>query len=624
VLPRLDSVYTVEHLQSLHEAEQFVRGVYDAAPGGIVRVAKDGSIKSANLDALRILGVGSDDRSRRSLSDWHTPLYNLDGTPCVESVVAKSLATGQPQGPRTIGIQHSHGDVLWAVWRVVPVFDPDGAVAGAVVSLLDVTERKRAEDELRRSEQKWRLLAENVPDFVMVVEPDGRFISVNHVFPELDEESVLKVTIFDFLPPDIVDDYRRRITDVFSKRAPTRFENRGYGAKGTTAWYDTILVPLIEAGTPDRLLIVARDITDRRRAEEAFLVSEHNWRVLVSSLPDDVIVVDRERTILSSNRTNGDHPHGSVIGTKADAFLDRAMVEEWLGHFRTALETGMPVRLETRGWSAPGRLSWYESILVPLKENGVVERVMIVARDISQRRAMLASLAEKERLASLGMVASSVAHEIMNPLAYVLANLDHARGLCSAEDDESGNAIANALEGAKRMQQIVWDLRALGRVGNDELFYVDARSVLEAALRLSGQEVGRAARIVLDLEEVPGVFASESRLCQVFINLLVNAAQAMSDRPPAEREITVRTRHDEAAGIVAIDFTDTGVGIDRDALTHIFEPFYTTKRTGIGLGLSISRDIIERIGGRITVESTPGKGTTFTVSLSTTPSAPAA
>jgi two-component system, NtrC family, sensor kinase len=117
---------------------------------------------------------------------------------------------------------------------------------------------------------------------------------------------------------------------------------------------------------------------------------------------------------------------------------------------------------------------------------------------------------------------------------------------------------------------------------------------------------------------VPGVIASESRLCQVFINLLVNAAQAMAERTEAEREVTVRTRHDETAGLVAVDVTDTGVGITSEHLPHIFEPFYTTKPTGTGLGLAISRDIIHRMGGRIAVESTPGRGTTFTVWLSTT------
>ena len=178
---------------------------------------------------------------------------------------------------------------------------------------------------------------------------------------------------------------------------------------------------------------------------------------------------------------------------------------------------------------------------------------------------MLASLAEKERLASVGMLAASVAHEIMNPLTYVLANLDFVVGERTDDPARNAKALVEAREGARRMQQIVWDLRALGRAGGEELFYVDARTVLEIALRLSGPEVARTASVVLELDEVPCVLASESRLCQVFINLLVNAAQAMEKREIGDREIRVKTRHDEPAGLVGIDVVDTGDGISAGA-----------------------------------------------------------
>jgi signal transduction histidine kinase len=199
----------------------------------------------------------------------------------------------------------------------------------------------------------------------------------------------------------------------------------------------------------------------------------------------------------------------------------------------------------------------------------------------------------------------------------VLANLERAIGGRTLEEADRVSAVTEARAGALRMQQIVSDLRVIGRLGGEELFYVDARRVLETALRLCSHEVGRGGRITLDLKEIPGVLASESQLCQVFINLLVNAAQAVESRPPAEREIRVRTRHDEARNLVAIEFTDTGVGIAHEHIPHIFEPFYTTKKSGTGLGLTISRDIVKRMGGHIGVESEPSRGTTFTVSLST-------
>jgi PAS domain S-box-containing protein len=365
------------------------------------------------------------------------------------------------------------------------------------------------------------------------------------------------------------------------------------------------------------------DITELKLAAERLRASEKRWRALVESLPDRVLVVDLDRRIVSVNPRNdgGDERVATapIIGASCDAFVDDTQLDDWQRAFAMAVSTRKPVRFEARAHSPAKGLAWYESILVPLEEGGEVERVMIVARDITERRAMLAGLAEKERLASIGMVAASVAHEIMNPLMYVLANLDLALGGRTLEQARRDQALAEAREGAKRVQRIVSDLRSLGRTGAEELFYVDARAILETALRLSGPEVGRTAHVVLELgEHLPGVLASESRLCQVFINLLVNAAQAMAERAPEERKIVVRSLHDEDAGLVGIAIRDTGPGIPTERLPRVFEPFYTTKPAGTGLGLSISRDIVERMGGRIAVESTVGSGATFTVWLPTT------
>ncbi len=602
------------HLRSLHEGEELVRRILDAVPGGVVHVGLDGAIKSANAEAQRLLGLRFDELAKRFIADWDPVTMNEDGAPCpvADYPVARALATGEPDGPRTIGVRRPDGVVTWAVFRAVPVHDAQGALDGAIVTFLDITERKRAEDELRRSEEKWRAIAQNIPDFVVILDDSGIVLQISRVFSHTTEQSVVGSCIFDYVEPPFLAEYRRTFERALETGTTQRIVARAFGLDRIYTWYEAVFVPLREAEPERRILVVARDMTEQKRAEDATRASEQKWRALVDSLPDSVVVVDRERRILSSNRRT------DAVGASCDLFVDETMLDDWRQHFARALETKAPVRYEGRARTAAGALAWYESILVPLEENGEVARVMIVARDITERRAMLASLAERERLASVGMVAASVAHEIMNPLTYVLANLDFALGSRPTDEERWSKALAEAREGAKRMQQIVWDLRSLARVGGEELFYVDARSVLETALRLSGPEVGRAARVVLDLGEVPGVLASESQLCQVFINLLVNAAQAMEDRAAPDREIRVRTRYDEERGLVGVEISDRGVGIAADRLDRIFEPFYTTKRTGTGLGLSISRDIVERMGGRIDVESAPERGTTFTVWLSTT------
>jgi PAS domain S-box-containing protein len=486
------------HIQTLHEGEELVRRILDAVPGGVVHVGRDGSIRSANNDALRILGIRFDELTKRFISDFDPETIREDGSPfpATEYPVAVVLTTGKAAGPVTLGVRKPSGELSWAVFRAEPVLDANGSLDGAVVTFLDITERKRSEEERQRSEERWRVLAENLPDFVLLADRDGLIRSCNRVLPEIEMARVLCSAVFDFLDPSMVAEYRKE--------------------------------------------------------------------------------------------------------------------------FEAAIATATTRRLDVRGQGPAGTMVWYETQLVPVIEKGSVETVLVVSRDVTERRQMLASLAEKERLASVGMLAASVAHEIMNPLTYVLANLDFVVGERTDDPARNAKALTEAREGARRMQQIVWDLRSLGRAGGEELFYVDARTVLEIALRLSGPEVARTASVVLELDDVPCVLASESRLCQVFINLLVNAAQAMEKVDLGDREIRVKTRHDESAGLVGIDVVDTGEGISEERRARIFEPFFTTKPAGTGLGLSICRDIVERMGGRIDVESTVGSGTTFTVWLSTT------
>jgi PAS domain S-box-containing protein len=499
----------VSAITTLQEGEELVRRLLEAVPGGVVHVAPDGAILRASPEARRLLGLAFDEASQRYLPPFFDrsrgdhAAHGEDGAPVsrADHPVTKALATAQSQPSTTLAMRAPDAATSWTVWRAEPVLDADGNVTGAIATFLDVTERRRAEEELRFSADRWRGLAENLPDFVMLAERDGTIVSINRVLPHLDEAKVVGAKLFDFLDPSVRAAYARELTQALDTRTSLRLETRGEGPEGSVVWYETQLVPLVEGG-------------------------------------------------------------------------------------------------------------------------GAAARVLVVSRDVTERRGMLASLAEKERLASVGMLAASVAHEIMNPLTYVLANLDLVVGERSVDPERRARAVIEAREGARRMQQIVWDLRALGRAGGDELFYVDARSVLEIALRLSGPDVQRTASVLLDLGDVPGVFASESRLCQVFINLLVNAAHAMEKLAPESRELRIRTRYDDHTGLVGVDVSDNGEGIPADRLPRLFEPFYTTKRDGTGLGLSICRDIVERMGGRIDVASTLGAGTTFTVWLSTTRPAP--
>jgi signal transduction histidine kinase len=264
----------------------------------------------------------------------------------------------------------------------------------------------------------------------------------------------------------------------------------------------------------------------------------------------------------------------------------------------------------------------------PFSLKELLDRVGEMVARIERERGRAAMLAQTDRLASVGMLAAGVAHEINNPLTYVLANIDHAREEIAAIteqtalDEDSGarlrgvrESLDDARDGAARVTSIVRDLKIFSRGGREEQTVIDVDHVLRSTVNLARPQLRSRARIVEDYGGVPGVIGEESGLGQVAVNLLFNAAHALDGRARADHEIRISTRQEDAQ--VIIEVHDTGEGIPRANLTKIFDPFFTTKPhgTGTGLGLSICHGIVASMGGRIEVDSTPGDGATFRVLL---------
>jgi PAS domain S-box-containing protein len=260
-------------------------------------------------------------------------------------------------------------------------------------------------------------------------------------------------------------------------------------------------------------------------------------------------------------------------------------------------------------------------------DSGAITHFVGLRRDVTERRRTEQALRVSERMASLGTLAAGVAHEINNPLTYVLLNLRFLREYvdengppATEAQDRVKLAVARALEGAERVSAIVKDLRILSHPNDRSMKSLDLRALLESALRMVGNDIRHRARLVCHFEPVPAVLGNEAQLGQVFLNLLVNAVQAVDGRPVDECEIGVRTSTDER-GRAVIEISDTGTGIAPDHLQRIFDPFFTTKPVGLGtgIGLSICHGTVKSMQGEIQVESAVGKGSLFRVLLPPAP-----
>ncbi|MFY1828945.1 ATP-binding protein, partial [Myxococcus fulvus] len=269
-------------------------------------------------------------------------------------------------------------------------------------------------------------------------------------------------------------------------------------------------------------------------------------------------------------------------------------------------------------------------------EARVQERTRELARaneeleaNVRTLRQTQAQLVQAGRMAAVGQLAAGVGHEINNPLAYIVSNLEHA----SEESDmlarelgetraagtrlrEVGQALREALHGADRVRRIVRDLKTFSRPDDEKQGPVELGAVLDSAVKIAMGELRPRAKLVRDYGDVTWVEGNEARLAQVFLNLLINAAQALPEGRAEQNEVRLVTRGG-ADGWVVAEVRDTGSGISPESLGRIFDPFYTTKPVGVGtgLGLSLCHAYVTAMGGTISVESELGKGSVFRVSL---------
>ncbi|MES1172535.1 MAG: ATP-binding protein [Bacteroidota bacterium] len=322
----------------------------------------------------------------------------------------------------------------------------------------------------------------------------------------------------------------------------------------------------------------------------------------------------------------------ATIGLSPDRVVGVSLADFFAGDPGAAVNlSAHAAALAGQGTSTDARFGSrvYQCRIDPLRNaEGDITGTIGVALDITERKLMEAKLIQAERLASMGTLAAGVAHEINNPLTYVMANIGFvaerlhkllpgpADADLARQMEELRAALLEAQEGAIRVRQIVRDLKTLARGDEERYGPVDVRRVIESSIGLVANEIGLKATLVRDLGDVPIVEASESRLGQVLLNLLLNASQAIKDGHVADNEIRVGTRTD-AAGRAVISITDTGAGISAAVMGRIFDPFFTTKPVGVGtgLGLFICHGIVKALGGEIAVESALGRGTTFRVLL---------
>jgi PAS domain S-box-containing protein len=501
------------------------------------------------------------------------------------------------------------------------------AAAGAIALAM---EQRQSERALRERELRFRRIAENASDVLYRYQLAGTrsfaFISgvVTNNLGFTPEEHYRDPGLWhrqvhsedlQVLEQLLSDPQRMADTPVV-----VRFTRRD----GRLVWLQHVVTPVLDAtGLCVAVEGIARDITERRQFEEALKLSEASFRLLLEGVPEPA-AIQRDEHIIYANSAlvtalGFERPH-ELMGRRLQEFLvDEPPTPEGM----VSLVTG-----ERRMRRQDGKVRVVEFASLPLLFDGE-PAVVSIARDVTEQRKLQSQLSLADRMASMGTLAAGIAHEINNPLAFVISNLgfllDEMRRMPSMlpggltarpEVDEWRSVLMEAREGAERVRQIVRQLKAFSRPDEERLETVDLHAVLDSAVMLAANEIKHRARLKREFGAMPHVKGNEGRLCQVFLNLVVNAAQAIPEGAAEKNEIRLVTREGENGRVVA-EVQDTGSGIPPEVMGRIFDPFFTTKPVGVGtgLGLSICHGIITSLGGEISVESQPGRGTTVRVVL---------
>jgi C4-dicarboxylate-specific signal transduction histidine kinase len=348
---------------------------------------------------------------------------------------------------------------------------------------------------------------------------------------------------------------------------------------------------------------LARDLEQKVRERTAELFAEkEKLNSIVSAIGSGLLLLDRKGIVLWANRIAEKMAGFPLAGHSCEELCAECEVSG--SHSEGNIETV----LATNIFGLEGK--YFQVTTAPVKgEKGEVTGHMRLIQDVTELRRMEEQLSTSEKLAAIGRLAAGIAHEIGNPLTSIFSFVQILQEM--EQDTFKKESLETIAFHVNRISETIKQLSGFTRMPAGEAKECQINEVIEASLNLIQYDKrARGIAIVRELApDLPAIVADANQLSQVFLNLVLNALDALSEGG------TITVRSGRANGMIEVRFIDTGIGIPKEALIRIFDPFYTTKEKGTGLGLAVSYNILRKMNGVITVESEPDMGTTFTVAI---------
>jgi PAS domain S-box-containing protein len=608
---------------ALLQSEEKFRALFEKSPDAVFLSIPNGAVLAANPSACAMFGCTEQELchiGQDGLFDMENPRFSA----------------GMEER------QHQRSIRGWEVTAIrkggekFPVEVDSTLIPGeprrSFTIIRDITERKKAEEALRKSEQRLRLF---MRDAFVGVDLAGRIQDFNPAYQQMigyKEEELFRLTYTEITPEKWHETEAQILREQILPRGFSDVYEEEYRRKDGTIFPVEVRRYLLrnEAGEPYAIWAVVRDVTERRRADEALRESERRFRQVVEMVGGFVWEVDADGlytyTSPAVEKILGYTPD-ELVGkmhfydlfapdvreqlksAASAAFVARQPFQEFPNN--NVSKSGKIVCLATSGvpiLDEVGRLLGYRGVDTDVTDGFRAE---------TEAQLLRTELAHFSRVATMSELAASIAHELNQPLAAILANAQAALHLIhgdAPDPKELNEILEDIVADDQRAAEIIHSMRSMLKKGVDERRLLSVNDLIKDVLSIVRSEcLARRVSIILDLSSpIPPITGDRVQLQQVILNLVTNAFDAMetSEKP---RELKIRTR--EVDNEIILDVMDSGFGIHHDKLETIFEPFFTTKKNGLGLGLSLSRSIVRSHAGRLWADNSSAGRTLFHMAL---------
>jgi PAS domain S-box-containing protein len=622
--------------------------LYDFAPVGYYSLDEQGRIVEVNLTGAAMLGVERSRLINRRLQQFVVPASR----PSFLGFLKQGFA-GDGQPVCEAGLRNEAGAAFWAYLQAEWEASSAGTRKWCRLAVSNITARKQAEEAqrrtdvltatnrelrqeivkrqmeeeaLRQSEDRFLQVAEIAGEFIWEVDAKGLYTyaspSVKQALEYTPEELVGKKHFYDLFVPSVREELKAAAFLAFTNRQSFRgFSNPNQSKSGEIVHLETSGSSMLD---PFGNLIgyrgVDTNVTERRRMEEALRNSEEKFRQFFKNTPDYCYIVSREGNILDVNEAAL-----KILGYERKELIGKPLARIY------APESLARMKELFVHWKETGQIRDAELVIMTRKgekrivilnvgavtdHDGTILHSTSVQTDITERKKaereleqQRAELAHLSRVTLLGELAGSLAHELNQPLTAILSNAQAAQHFIAhdqADLNEIRDILADIVAQDKRAGEVIRRLRLLLKKGEVQLQPLDINEVVEDVLKLVRSDlVNQGVIAQTELAPDPPVLHGDRvQLQQVLLNLVMNACDAMADVAPHVRRLTIRA-NPAGDGSVHLSVADCGTGISPEQLERIFEPFYTTKPQGLGLGLVVCRTIIAAYGGKLWAASNP-------------------